>query len=505
MTLSFIVVTLIHRLWLLIQMPNISTEIPREIVAVKHHFWEYIWFYHTKPIGGIIKLKMISSLVPDAMIPVVTFHLTFAVSWLSALLVFLFLRRIGTWWPLAFAGGWFWSYLLFFFDHWRGGGYYDHFNPFLMIGWGLSLLGWLKAINSSKKMLIHGLFLLGLYLFFSGASVFLLLSIGAVIVRQTLSREKAQIPTILGALGMVAFCQLLPLKVYLKHGQYTTSTVAGQNGLQFTMRNLQVQEPDREGVLVIVNGGEEKIKERMKGVKSIPDWYWECFNQAENWLLLLYGHCGKPQDLKGIQDEPAVYAKVLADAEDLRERPWLFDGGVHGSNSRFAIEYGKYSGVIWKKSLLSWPKDFIGTFKKAAFHFFLWPENFFYGNNVQLKYEMPQSAGTDFFFTNIRRFSKLVLIAGILIPFLFLLCLTSKYRRAMADPMVTTMGALVGLYCGLFIGINGMTCCENARMAVGPMILPFFLMVASLDFAMKKVWLLTRHSLPRSLKPAREY
>ena len=107
-------------------------------LALKDHFFEYIYFYHTKPIGipifDYLSVSIFGSIEKGHFL-LVSLLDSLAPAFILAVLLGLNLPRI---FSLVIVS--IWSLGLISWEFWRWGGHYDHFNVFLFSFYGEFLL-----------------------------------------------------------------------------------------------------------------------------------------------------------------------------------------------------------------------------------------------------------------------------------------------------------------------------------------------------------------------------
>ena len=244
----------------------VGTDNSLYYVALKDHFFEYIYYYHTKPVGiplsDYLSLIIFGSFSKGHFL-IVSLLDSAAPAFILSVLLRLKLPRL---YSLLIVSTW--SLGLISWEYWRWDGHYDHFNVFLF-----SLYGWAfyNSYKSSKmsKNLIFGISSGLLILFNSFAPfivVFTLLSWGP----RLMFREKR----LLMARSLIPLMVFLIAggKNYIQFGVPTTSTISGQAMMQFVAIELDHHTKS--------NFNKQNLFEEFVLQNEYPEWWLWCFNSG---------------------------------------------------------------------------------------------------------------------------------------------------------------------------------------------------------------------------------
>ena len=167
-----------------------------------------------------------------------------------------------------------------------------------------------------------------------------------------------------------------------------TSTVQGQNSLQFSVSNKFISSYD---LMDFINKG------------NYPNWYKKC---AENSHIkyrdhesIIYGNCVFKEKngrrlglydtdfLKFIYDDSPYYIQkhILTDLSNIAKSEYLLSSfGVQESNLFFSAEYGKISKKVSRDLLIRFPiKSFLDNFFNSIDYLIFDGSHFFQGNKYE--------------------------------------------------------------------------------------------------------------------------
>ncbi|MFL2534281.1 MAG: hypothetical protein ACJ0RM_04930 [Alphaproteobacteria bacterium] len=258
-----------------------------------------------------------------------------------------------------------------------------------------------------------------------------------------------------------------------------TSTVQGQNSLQFSVSNNFIS-------------SDELINFIEKG--NYPNWYKMCAKNAHEKYSdhesIIYGNCVfKEKDgrrlgkydtnfLDFIYDNSPNYIKknILIDLSNILTSGYILNSfGIQESNLHFSAEYGKISKKVSRDLLIKFPiKSFLDNFYNSIEYLILDGSYFFQGN----KYE-PQIINLPYIHNIIGKFIGIFLLLGSIFSLIYFLYLTIIFFRGVfkfdklnfkgflkqinKDRLFLYILSNIVL---LTFALSTSTCCENARMFV---------------------------------------
>ena len=338
--------------------------------ALKDHFFEYIYYYHTKPIGipisDYLSLIIFGSISKGHFL-IVSFLDSLAPAFILAILLKLKLPRL---YSLVIVSTW--SLGLISWEFWRWGGHYDHFNVFLFSFYGWALYSSYQSPDINKNLMFG--ISSGLLILFNSLAPFIVFVTLLFWGPRLMFKEKRLL--IFRALIPIMVFLIVGGKNYIQFGVPTTSTISGQNMMLFTglAKGISVDEQEHSKFVEFVYNN------------KYPEWWIWCFNSSmeqgaqtdvDRFIQTNYGKCcgtlGEGYNFDLLEEklkklgEINLLSIIQKDKNTLLTKPWLFHGGVNESNTRFSVEYGKISAKVWKDFLLKEPiefgKQFIKTIK----------------------------------------------------------------------------------------------------------------------------------------------
>ena len=331
-------------------------------MAIQEHFFNFVYYFHTKPIG--VPIRDFISMNIFGNIQIGNFVFTSILDCFATILIYVLLIRLKTQNIFAFLLGIVWSLGLISWEYWRQSSHFDHLNVFLVSFFVWALYEQFKSPRFSRNMIasVAG----GILVLFHSMALFLVPVFLVIIQKGTIFSIK-YIKTCSLVLAIPSVIILLAAgKNLVQFGVPATSTVGGQNAMRFTSYELP------------------KITSFVEQ-HNYPEWWLWCFNNGmEQWedpvgryVGAVSGQCFR--DRNGKYDFALLKQKLIELGEDgltsivqqdqivAQTTPWLLAGGVIESNTRFAIEYGKVSGSVWKDFLIEQPFGFIYRFARANY------------------------------------------------------------------------------------------------------------------------------------------
>ena len=452
--------------WFYQEAYSISGQLdPSYLEALTNHFWEYLCWFHTKPVGSLLVDKLLLEVVGSGQIVRTRFFLVSALDGASVFFLFAIAIRCRINRLLAFLICVGWVGALNVFDFWRIGSHFDHFNVFLISAFSWSLLryiqvhtiGWLAAST------------IGLLLFYAPAVALPVLLLPVFLLDRAPFRRR-RLLSYFAAVGVALF--VLVGKNGYNVGGYSTSTVSAQNRIQFSYFMF----------------GTDRLKQRIES-GNYPDWFKWCSAYAASsgpedraHVRLIYGMCNR--DAKEHYDydslrtylahnpNPEILNAVDKDRLVLSTKPWLFAGGVPEMNSFFAMRLSQWSAKVWRDGLLEAPTLFFETLLKASGFFYLQGPKFFQGRN----YEPGMLDSVVWSAPN----AKVLLIGNAMAMVWVMLgsplVMLRIFSRRALNPIILFVWTASFLLITIGMALNSMTCCENHRMYVS--VAPLALIVA---------------------------
>jgi hypothetical protein len=337
-------------------------------LAWDKHFIPYLIYFHTKPVGIPIRDYLLLRLLGD--VQPGNFLITSLADSIAPGLVCLILLHLGVarWFSVGMAS--IWSLGLLGWDYWRGGAHFDHLNVCFVAFfiWALYHRLFLPRLRSDVFAGIAG----GLLACFN--------SFAQLVVPCALLLSR---PGPVWSSGYLKSCgiSLLPIalvlgfnigKNWIEHGVPATSTVGGQNALQFVSTT-----PVGKNALQFFTFYDLTKINQVVEAGDYPLWWRWCYEEGverggddtSRLVNAVYGQCFTGPDGKvdfgplesRLEElgEDRLVAIVRRDQMTADTRPWLWLGGYTGSNSRFSIEYGRISGSVWGDYLIERPMEFL--------------------------------------------------------------------------------------------------------------------------------------------------
>ena len=324
--------------------------------ALGEHFWEYVFYEHTKP---PLTYFFHAALVKTCGQSCISQNLTYlpallldslAVGLVYATSVRLGFRRSITWLICLI-----WSIELIGFEFWRSGGHQDHIAIFFVALFAWSVVK-SKYIPTRRNLFIAsvagGLLVAQSTVALVAVPVALLFALlGDTNWRVTLQRSAVllSVPLIIG-LGLSA-------KNFYNVGVFSTSSLGGQNMMQFS---------------ILVGGSNLTHALVIAEQNDFPLWWRWCYERSRDFhadpIGPLYGSCfltDAGYNFEMVQREMVKFPDsqvsdaIRADQATLRDQPWLFSGQTWESNSRFVALYGKESARVWQDLVKTRPGKFI--------------------------------------------------------------------------------------------------------------------------------------------------
>ena len=478
------------------------------IQALNENFFEYFIFFHTKPIGVIIRDKISLLLFNDIIFG--NFLILSLLNIITVLLVYKIFRLIGLKKAISIFVCVLVSCNFSYWEYWRFplGGHFDHLNPFLFTLFSYSLFCYLSNKTFGNSILI-GIASSTLIMFHSVS--FYIIPCILFFLFMCEDKTKKTVPIIMVYLIIPTLVILsLGIKNLNSANVFASSSLGGINGLQY-----------------ISTMNSDPMRVFTKDIET-PKWWSFCYNNStliENAPNVgkIFGMCFKGiSDFEKIKDSNKIcdfkllktflinndntnlLNKLLKDEKECSEKPWKYSGGVLESNFRISSEYGKIGQNLWIKTLLEYPLEFIDKFDLTTELFFKGP--FWFTSKL---YEPQLRVYPDIF--NIPSIIlgwilKIGSYLSLLIPILLLLRIIKSFLR-LKNPVIEinlffskylenckeSLNIPILLISLMFlintILTNIVTCCENQRMFVSIWILPlivFFFITMNFKYYLLK-------------------
>lgn len=449
--------------------------------ALSEHFIDYVYHAHTKPIGS--HLRDFISLTYFGNITLGNFILTSVSSVISSVMIYLLLKTLRLGNGTAFFSGLLFSLGIIGWEYWRTASHFDHLNVFLF-----TMMIWTMGLHLKKSTLITAAMLSvsgGLLVLFHSMAVILVPII--CIASQRFSRRFRNL-LLLTIVSLAIPLILISFTVGKNYYQFEilgTSSVMGQNMLQYASLGKLEQ---LEG---LIDAG------------SYPEWWEWCFRNGSSVINgrplsdAIYGKCiykdrGIPiagYDFTGLEKylnekkEMELLKTIEQDRSDVISKPWLFTGGIWESSTRFSIEYGKISSLVWWDWIRQRPVEFFGRFVGSSVRF--GSGVLFLGTDIYEPQLMPRHI--------VARITGLafapVLAVGFISSLYLPVSVICKYFRTNSarnyvSPIYWRDYFLVLMVCNfwlIMIMTNMLTCCENSRMFMNVIVLPYILGIVFLQ------------------------
>lgn len=455
---------------------QLSPANPAYLEMLQRHFGEFLLFTHTKPPGIYLRDLLLVHTVGRDLFPMALFLSTATLGTLSAWPVLGLLRRLGVSPTPAWNATLFWSALMMIWEYWRVGTFYDHPTPFFLL---LFLYGWGELFfRSDRPAVIFAAIAGGLLILCHAAAMLLVpLAYGYLLLvrhhrdlfRQTLRLTWLPLALLLVLMG----------KNLLNVGVAATSTVGGQNQLQFAVMD-GVMRPNLD------------VVEQLAAEQHYPPWYRWCFRQGR--LLTtpdaapdtrsVYGLCfprapGQPPQIdlfrQNFPHESQVLDLLEQDERDHRQRPWIFLGAVEESTTRFAAHYGSISKGLWQDAMMKDPDRFLSKALYVARLFLQEGSAFFEGKNFEPG-KMAPSRMLDLLGELATWILRVGILAALASPLLLLIGIVPALRPPPHQrPPWLLAGGLALLFLVMTAAFSTLTCCENQRIFVNFSPFPFLL------------------------------
>ena len=444
--------------------------------ALTDHFWEFILFAHTKPpltdVIYSILFRVCDSCNNNnlSLIPVMLFDTA------AAVLVYLACLRIGTDRVLSFLITAVWSVGLVSFEVWKFGLHQDHYTVFLA-----SLFAWALVNRTTIPRLRNDLILA------AAASILVLQSTVALVAvpltllatlwisSGSITRLPNYKPFLVVALLPVLIGGGLVVKNYINVGVPSSSSVGGQNMMQFVL------------VKEVGTWNHDGLYERAQHL-GLPEWWLWCFQRSREIYpnprvqAPLYGRCitsPTRYDFVPLQVHLASGAEtdlsklIAQDQQDSERRPWLFAGAVSESTTRFAAKYGSQSFLVWMDYLTHQPLDFLISSIEVHHRFYM------AGHTMLSGYpNMPELLRVIFkWVLRLAALGTYLLAAGLVSYPLY-----SKKRNVSSSLIAVGLIAFASVVTASLFNIS--TCCENDRMYL--QVTPYLVIVAS--YGVFRLW-----------------
>lgn len=447
------------------------------VQMLEHHFLPFLYYTHTKPPGIYLRDLLVYLLSGREGFAFGVFLSTSLLGLLSSLFLFGTLRLLRVPVVPAWLAAALWSIIVVRWEYWRLGGVYDHPTLGIM---SFFLYTWTRLFfdGSHRAMAWATLAASLLVLFHASALLLVPLACGLVLFTR-FRREWLRQGVRLADIPLLLLAMLVG-KNFIHVGVATTSSVGGQNQLQFVVMDVN-------------NLPNLNYVETLAAENRYPDWWRWCFNQARNQAspalavdtASIYGICfpqeqGRPETAalrQLFRHDTELVALLEQDAADYRQRPWLFLGAVSESASRFAAHYGRISQKVWGDALGRDPTTFLLRALNGAELFLRHGPLYFSGRNPDEK---------PFLLSIILKLGMLarwIFYLGFLGAFLVAPALLLRRRRPTPDPphravILAFMGTAL-LFAVMTLSFSTLTCCENNRIFVNFSPLPYVLGVVT--------------------------
>ncbi len=345
--------------------------------ALETDFWHYLYFFHLKPPGLLIKDKILQLILPVRMIGTINFFILIFLNLIGSLLFSLSLRKLKI--PLILRTTF--SCLVFFlsmiFIFWRQGLHYDHYNIFSHLLVIYSWVSYIKNKNFKNKTLLAISLGLNVSIYSPGI---LLVPITFVLISIYNWRDLKLL-----LLPLIIFTSILT-KNYFAHSLMAPSSLSGSTRLT--------------NAFYFYDG--YKGLARHVDKNKYPNWWKSCFHYAaknhDPFVGSLYGTCFFKDGKKGydfehlkrtlnISKESELYKIVKRDEELNKSFPGIFTGPVPEFALGFSVQYGKIASKVWTDIVKSAPRLFF-NFSRYTFSYYTLNRgsDFFSGESYEPKY-----------------------------------------------------------------------------------------------------------------------
>ena len=462
-------------------------------LALDKHFFEFIWFFHTKTIGIPILNKLFIMLSSGKNIFLSAYTWNVLISYWS----FIFILK--TFYILSsnklhimitiFSIALLIAFLPF--ELWNVT-HFDHSNMvlFAMLAYGISLLVF-NNIYKSLPYIMLSLFLLTL--FHSMAILIIVITFTSMFLINYLKKNKALLLLSICFVFLLSTNLLTMAKNYINTKTFSSSTVLGQNLMQRTNRAVK---------------GDDYYN--LAHSANMPQWWLACFDDAlkndnifknntnisykyDMSIMKLiranYGYCftyPEPftrnldlvkEKLKNIDIPLHVREALESDIINLKNKPWIFSGGIDESNHLFVSLYQNKGKDIFLEALMQYPLSMVYEIGKTVIHMTrfggLFPDSYqlqFYHGNIIIKI-LSITLSVMLF---------IGIIIGVILTPIFLHNIYKNYKALRGlDNFKIFFVIIASLMISLVLLTSIITCCENPRMMVSFFSLSMIISVAS--------------------------
>ncbi len=478
-------------------------------LALDKHFFEFIWFFHTKTIGIPILHKFFTIMSASKNVFFIAYIWNILVTYLSFLFILKTLH-------ILFSNKKYLTTITIFsivlsvvflpFELWRVT-HFDHSNMvlFSILAYGISLLVF-DNIHKSLPYVILSLFLLAL--FHSMAILVMVLIFIFIFIINYLRKTKQLSLLLVCFIFLLSINFLIMTKNYINTGVFSSSTVLGQNLMQRTTR--AVKGDDYYNLAYSTN---------------MPKWWIACFydalkndnifkenpNKSYQYNLSImkliranYGYCFTRPDpftrdsnfvkvkLENI-DTPLYVKEVLElDITNLKNKPWIFSGGVSGSNQLFASLYQNKGKRIFLQAWMQYPLNMAYETAITIIHMTR------FGGLFPYSYE-PQFYHGSIIIKILSIMLSVVLFIGIIVsviltPIFFYNVYKNYKKSGMLNNFKVFFIIITSLVISLVLLTSIITCCENPRMMVS------FFPISTIISIMSYIYLYTNIDKFRALR-----
>jgi hypothetical protein len=453
--------------------------------ALNNHFLEYLFFFHTKPIGIVLYHKLSLLLVGN--IYTGSFLFTSILNCFACLLMFKSLSEFKVNKFLGLLASINFSIATLAWEYWRSSSHFDHPNIFIFMFfcWGI-----IKFLDNQKFFNLVVLFMSSLLLGIFHSFGFILVPIFLILLIIFIKKNnKISLKNIIFLSFPVIIIALMCYKNYFNVGVFAPSTVGGQNTLQFASM------------------WSSKHLDKLVKRSDLPYWWKWCYHKGAKVypdikvLGSLYGNCYENEDdKKNIKSILKQYGEIdllnKIKQNDIKkvQKPWLFHGGIPESSSVLAVEYGKLSSKIWPDFLINDTKLFL-TQWKSSIRIFLNGSRFFYNDAYEPQY-MPR---TD----QVRYAGKILYFVSCISIIIFLISpifmLYYFFIKTISSPKHLKIGFYALIFWSVGFLTTSFTCCENARMYVSVSTIPYLLGIVFINFVFLTIYKFTKKLIPTIL------
>lgn len=436
------------------------------------NFSSFINFEHTKPLVFFYKDFLAYKIYPYNY-SFVNFILICVLDLIAVLIYYKLIVEITNSRKLASLFSILLSFSFVTWEYWREASHYDHLNIFIFavcIHASFCLFKTKKLRNVIYYVISLSLIICfnSFGLVFTFISVFLTLGI----------KNKKNI-----FLALLLFISLYLAVIsgnLQKFNMPLISSVKGPNQLSFIWSNKSV---------------EKTINEQLNNSTIFPQWYKECFFEANKKLGRtgsIYGLCF-PNPYLEPDSAKKYFKKILSTSDDsnlnsyiksdlkLIDQPYHFSGGVNEIKLNFSVYYGRYTQILARK--VAFKKPFLTLYSFAkSFYMGLSGVRFFTG----LHYE-PQLINLPSFHKKFNYLISFTFVLGVItsivkiLIFIKNMIFRNKFFRSLEFENISKSQkdylinfSTIYIFT-TFFAFSASTCCENGRMMVG--ILPYSLLL----------------------------